>query len=367
MGLFCFYDDNGYVGDYICFLLEQVKKVLDELFIIVNGKIDKKSKEKLSLYASKIYLRENLGYDGGAFADIIVNEIGRENIKKWDEIVVFNNSFFGFFEPLDLIFKRMNQEDVDFWGIRYIDRGICNYIESYFLVFRYNVVRQDVLFDFFDKNYKYLINGTYKEICSVFERGLFYYLKNKNFLYGSYIKKCKYDIFYSPYKNIAECGLPLLKKKCFNYCETLKLEKCYEFINNNYDYDINILLNEYKQWKLKNMPTDNKQEIVKIPRYDISEKDLLNFLEKNDDIYIMGAGFIAGNIWWSYKYQIKNFMGFIVSKNGKQKDYFGKKVWNISEIKKDSNIVIAMGRKNSKEVANIVIGKYNTLFIYRNL
>ena len=45
--IFVFYDKDGIVDDYVRYLLSELKKVISELVILVNGNIRKEEKSKL--------------------------------------------------------------------------------------------------------------------------------------------------------------------------------------------------------------------------------------------------------------------------------------------------------------------------------
>lgn len=367
LGIFCFYDRDGIVDSYVKYLLNDLREVVDYLVVIVNGFIDTQEEPKLSEFAEELIKRPNTGYDGGAYADFFVNYFDRLENDNFDELILINNSFFGPFIPFRSLFSKMMYINADFWGIREINRNAIRYLESYFLVFNKKIISGRYLQEFFKTNYDILINASYHDVCSIFERGLYSYLRYKGFLSASYITDCRYDIFYSPDFNIINCGVPLLKKKCidFNNYSQQRFERLIEYSAKTYDYPIS-LINTYldrlkMQYNNENHSVINNVESLGnelIEQFDISEEEIKIFLLKNKDIYIYGIGWIATNIWCFYKYYITNLKGFIVSDNViGESSYMGYPVYKISEISPDSNIILALNRRNTLQVTKNVSDK----------
>ena len=47
LGIFCTYDADGIIDDYICYLLQEANKILNHLTVICNGKLTPAGEEKL--------------------------------------------------------------------------------------------------------------------------------------------------------------------------------------------------------------------------------------------------------------------------------------------------------------------------------
>ena len=116
-GIFVFFDRDGIVDRYVKYLLNDLRKNLDYLVIICNGKITVDGREELQLLCDEFYARENIGLDAGAFKDGFLKIFGWEKLNKFDEIVLVNDTFYGPVFPFFEIFREMNQRDVDFWGL----------------------------------------------------------------------------------------------------------------------------------------------------------------------------------------------------------------------------------------------------------
>lgn len=106
LGIFVFYDKDGIVDNYIDYLLEDLSKSLSDLIIVVNGILNDNGKKIFLRYTDRIVIRKNIGFDAGAYVDILLNYIGQENLKKWDELILCNDTFYGPFIPFSDIFAR---------------------------------------------------------------------------------------------------------------------------------------------------------------------------------------------------------------------------------------------------------------------
>ena len=93
LGIFCFYDKEGIVDTYIEYLLSELMTVLDRLIIVVNGQVNEDGKRIFAHYTNDLIIRENRGFDAGAYADVILNVLG-DDIRDWDELVLCNDTFF---------------------------------------------------------------------------------------------------------------------------------------------------------------------------------------------------------------------------------------------------------------------------------
>ena len=99
------------------FLLADLRRVLTELIVIANGVVQDEGRKRLSRFADAFVVRENRGFDAGAWKEGIVAVCGEEKLRTFDEVVLANDSFFGPFIPFQTIFERMEERKLDFWGL----------------------------------------------------------------------------------------------------------------------------------------------------------------------------------------------------------------------------------------------------------
>ena len=114
--IFVFYDRDGIVDEYNYVLLHEIKKYVKKLLIICNGDVNENGISGLNQYADEVIVRPNKGFDITAYKLGIFNEKYLELVK-YDEVIIFNNTFFGPLYPFSEMFDYMNQKDIDFWGM----------------------------------------------------------------------------------------------------------------------------------------------------------------------------------------------------------------------------------------------------------
>lgn len=115
MAIFFFYDRRGVVDGYVPYLLEDLKKNVDNIYIVCNGKLKESGKIILQKYG-EIEIRENSGFDVWAYKSALEN-IGWSKLEEYDEIIMLNNTIMGPIYPFFETFEKMDKRDLDFWGL----------------------------------------------------------------------------------------------------------------------------------------------------------------------------------------------------------------------------------------------------------
>ena len=103
IGIFFCHDESGIIDEYVYYLLDDICENLDELCIVSTVDLSD-YEETLAKYTNDIIYRESSGFNAGAWRDVMVNHYGFEKLLEFDEIVLFDNSFFGPFYPFKIIF-----------------------------------------------------------------------------------------------------------------------------------------------------------------------------------------------------------------------------------------------------------------------
>ncbi len=159
LGILAMHDKDGIVDDYILYLLNDIKQVLNHIIIVCNGDMKKSAIVKLKEYTNDIFIRPDIGYDAGAFKDVLENLLGWDKVYQYDELVILNDSFFGPFESFSSIFEKMDLIKADFWGLTSQPQTECPYevygmntmpyhIQPYFLVIRNNLMKSYIFREF---------------------------------------------------------------------------------------------------------------------------------------------------------------------------------------------------------------------------
>ena len=240
--IYCFYDRDGIVGEYVCHYLRALKKVSDYIYVVVNGSITAGGRQKLLSVADRVDQRENYGLDAYAYRHAL--QECRDQLKEYDELILSNNSFYGPVYPLEDVFSTMNTADTaassDFWGITIhpqlqmvINKKqkldyVNEHVQSYFIVFRKKVFQSRVFEQFF-QNLPEIDN--FLDAVVLFELELTRVLTEEGrFSYKSYVNPADFPdgnctISY-PWDLYRDGKSPFIKRKVFfeKYHEIIKIK-----------------------------------------------------------------------------------------------------------------------------------------------
>ena len=115
-GIFLFYDPEGKVDDYILGCLGSLQQHMDYLLVVSNSPLDETNRKRLESVSSEVMERKNVGYDVGAYRDGL-RHLGWDHMGDYDELVLFNYTFFAPIHTWASLFERTDKWDTDFWGI----------------------------------------------------------------------------------------------------------------------------------------------------------------------------------------------------------------------------------------------------------
>lgn len=254
------YDQQKIVDKYIGYMLKELKTCVDYLVVVCNETEIVRGNEILEEYADAIHYRENIGFDAGGFKDALCKYIGWDNILKYDELVLANDSMFGPFKPMKTIFSEMNNKKIDFWGL--IKHGECinddighfsEHIQSFFLVIRKRM--------FHSKEFKlYWENMSYYDTFhrTVIEHEIKFtdFFAKLGFVYDvlADVDKNNTSNIRNNFSQYANLSYELIRKRNFPFlkkqqiaCESLgiqtqeNLRQAIDYIDKKTDYDIQLI------------------------------------------------------------------------------------------------------------------------------
>ena len=355
LGIFVFFDAMGIADRYIQILLDGIMPQLKELVIVINGNIDSSSKQCLQKYSNRIFYRENVGYDAGAYKDVFLYFLKSEDWGKWDEIVLFNDSFYAPIHSWKIVFDKMQSIDLDFWGLskhpgrdnlQLTNTEILPHIQSYFLVCRRNLVLSSD-FENFWRTLDY--PNSYFEAVENFEIRFSTYLSEKGFTGKAYTDVCEKPMFFEkgtnphsekPYELLKEIHFPVLKRKALSICYFSQMTKALEYIKNYTSYDTELIFEHMKRLM--------KEDRLTLFNPNKLEKFVLN----HERIYIYGYGLWGKNIGEYFKYKGWRYEGFIVTElNGENQNIYK---YNNMKFCITDGIILALGRTAFSEVYPVV-------------
>ena len=358
LGVFAFYDKEGIVDEYVYKLLDGIVPFLGRLIIVCNGKISDEGKSRFGLYAEDIVIRENVGYDAGAYKDCIIQLHETGELDVYDELLLFNNSFFGPFYPLESIFSKPNIEpDIDFWGITEHPGGVIGddkypisaHIQSYFLLVTKRLLYSEEFMQFW---YELDYTRSHLETVKKFEVRFSTYFRERGFIGKSIYdvadigiklqEDCNPYTYYS-YQLVKHLKMPFLKitslfveaEDCVNAIAAMN------YLEQNGLYSKEYIVNYMQR------VADQK------PYFNYYKLDV--FCQRYRKIYIYGAGKYGSRMERYLKHCGYDIKGFIVSqKSNEAKDVVTMKEINID---RETGIIVALGRENTKQVMKSLISR----------
>lgn len=372
LAVYCFFEETGYVDKYVEHILREIDSICSRLIIVVNGVLQESGREIFSKYTSDLLFRENTGFDGAAYKDAIYS-VGKLELGKYEEVLLCNNSFFGPFSDLKTLFSDAELYECDFWGLSYRNSGFAAFIESYFLVFRENVVQSNALWEYFEQLADI---RTYEDAVILFERGIFLFFYERGLMYGSLNTQRKYISYIKyPYEVMCEDKLPILKKKAFyhNARNLASLQKAINYIQQNHKEWAGEILAWAQRIGILIPNEDVCGEEEATPQSDfiscVTIQDVQKWIKTFRHIYLFGNGLYSHLLIQLYGISPQ---GIIVS----DEQWTGESQYNgIAIIKKscfdfeqgDNGIIISVGRKNSEEIYHSVGKRNNILYIWDNV
>ena len=335
------YNRENAIYEYIGIALKELKKCCSKIYLVCNYEKIRTGMEYVVPYTEEIFYRPNKGYDSGAYKDVLRSLLGWEEVYRYDELLLVNDSFFGFFYPLEDSFKLMDREDCDFWGMTGQTAGAFQnpaykfdaHIHSYFFVFKKKVFHSRS-FRIFWEQFSYPEN--FREAIVAFEIGLNAYLRQQGFFGVSYIDACKIPLKENENPCYSRLGqlvkdhkVPIMKKKCVlirnpGFKSTLNLLR---YLEKEDLYPIHPILtyleNQFYIPGMGDKPC-NSLEI---------------FYKSCSEVYLYGAGVCGKNLDLYFRYKGWVHSGFIVTDRE-----HGEEAMNIEEadIRAHTGIIISV-------------------------
>lgn len=268
LGMFVFYDPQGIVDRYVLHLLTALRPEFQKLIIISNTALEEAEAEKLRQHCDELYFRENKGLDAAAFKQGFTSFCGWEEVQKYDEVVLVNDTFFGPIHSFSEMFQEMSERDVDFWGMsagyrqedgwKWTDFGyIPDHIQTFFVAFRQNMVCSQVFQEYWNQYNEDLT--TFEQVVAGHEMVMTKYFQDRGFRWDIYADTEHYRspyksenfnlYFYSASDMLQTMRFPVLKKKVLN-ADTEELlymrdlgdaAQAMAYIKNNTQYDTDLI------------------------------------------------------------------------------------------------------------------------------
>lgn len=122
------WDARGVAAPHFLRLLDQLGEEFDHVVVASPSELTSESVDAISSRA-ELFRRPNYGHDFGSWRDALERLDWGDG---YDELLLTNDSYLGFFRPLSQIIDEMSHRPVEMWGLtKTARRG--EHIQSYFL------------------------------------------------------------------------------------------------------------------------------------------------------------------------------------------------------------------------------------------
>ena len=384
LGIFSCYDSEGIIDDYIIYLLDDISKNLDELCIVSTGNLTDESINKLEKYSSHIILKSDGGFDAEAFKHVLVNHYGFDYLSNFDEVILFNDTFFGPIYPFKNIFEKMDDDPVDFWGItRHAERfyedddlSIYEYVhehlQTYFLAFRKDMVMssefqkywQDLpkIYDLEDLHIKH-------------EDILTKHFENLGFNWKSYVdtsdlelsKEDAMDLYsFDTFDLVVNKNLPVLNRESFKISRKIHLQynmasdlsKTIDYLDKYTDYDVSLIYRYF----LRKLEPSQVADIFNLVRIFPKNQSSGNYQFYKRILLI--AHLYYDDLWeyaFNYFKNVPEYIDILITTDSEDKKEFFEK--NIAE-KLNNHCILLKINSRGRDMASLFVASKDILKEY---
>lgn len=322
LGIYFFYDRRGIVDRYVPYFLDDLKKNVSEIFIVCNGKLNEEGKKILQQYG-EVLIRENKGFDVWAYKTAL-ETYGWDKLTTYDEVIMLNNTIMGPVYPFEETFAKMDQKDVDFWGLTeyfkikgdpfgYSPYGyLPDHIQSHWIACRRSLVASK---DFQEYWENMPMIEDYAQAVGKHESIFTKIFADKGYKWAVSVD-CEdlrnysgYPLMMCPKKLLEEYRCPIFKKRSFFHMESDYLRntageqttELYEYLKDETAYDVDfiwetILRNCHQYDIVKNM------NLTYISPRDVYDRQLLDEQLKTNKVALVMHLYFEDLLEDSYRY-----------------------------------------------------------------
>ena len=238
--IYAAYDADGFVDKADIYYIRALQEIADNIIYIADNELIAGEAEKISKEVCYIKAEKHGEYDFGSYKRgfMYAKEYGL--LEDIDELILCNDSCYAPIYPFKSIFDKMQNEQIDFWGITE-NIEIARHIQSYFMVFRPQVFKTKA-FENFLASVK--PQKKVRDVIENYEIGLSQTLIKAQFKCKAYIPYPeRYPLPIKGATNLTACpiwminqGSPIVKKKSFqekisNEEGFFKLKKVIQSVN----------------------------------------------------------------------------------------------------------------------------------------
>lgn len=240
LAVYAAYDADGFVDKADIYYIRALQEIADNIIYIADNELIAGEAEKISKEVNYIKAEKHGEYDFGSYKRGFMYAKEHGMLDDIEELILCNDSCYAPIHPFKPIFDKMQNEQIDFWGITE-NIEIARHIQSYFMVFRPQVFKTKA-FENFLASVK--PQKKVRDVIENYEIGLSQSLIKANFICKAYIPyPQQYPLPIKGATNLTACpiwminqGSPIVKKKSFqekisNEEGFFKLKKVIQSVN----------------------------------------------------------------------------------------------------------------------------------------
>lgn len=273
------FSETGKLPEYVKYYCEHLLRISSEVCLVSNSPLSRVDRQYCLSKKITLIERRNQGYDFGAWKEAILT-YGRERLKKFEHLILTNDSVFGPIFPLSKIIAPMqNKDSLDLWGVTTHPSSKIDdcqeHLQSYFLCFNHRILSSKEFFEYWEE---VAAPNSYSEAVSL-EKRLTQYFHRLGYNYGAFlsgenITSVKLDMqnstIFDPIKLLKK-GNPFVKRRLFTFSHKQSSDlgiydlpsRLFQWLSLNSDYPIS-LIDDYL--------------IQKLPPSELKRIYLLNFV-----------------------------------------------------------------------------------------
>ncbi|RWC51137.1 MAG: hypothetical protein EOS55_03485 [Mesorhizobium sp.] len=270
--VFSLYNERGIADEYVIFLLTKLRELVERIVVVSNGNLSKHSEVAVGKVCDQLLIRENEGFDVGGYK-AGMEAIGFDELSKYDELVLLNDTCYGPIFPFSEMFSEMEGRNCDFWGSSAHQEMTPNpftgtdYLPRH-LTANFIAIRKDMLksraFKRYWKNLPEI--KTYIDAILLHESQFTKYFTDLGYVAEAYVDPGEYGSHYPAFINVDETVInrfPLLKRRPFFHDPTflehyaIDLPRALRVLKETSDYDLNLIWrNVLRTSELRNLNTN---------------------------------------------------------------------------------------------------------------
>lgn len=261
--LYVHFNKKGEISDHVKYQLKKIRNIYKRIVFISNSQISEEDKKTINNLFDDFLQRENIGFDFAAWRDGM-NLIGWKELSKFDSVTLMNDTCFGPIYPLEDVYEKMENQDVDFWGITDHDKTLNGmpgtnaptprHLQSYFTCYNKEVIQSKAFQGFWNNVKDY---DDVKKVIQDYETALTGILEKAKFTNSSFFDSRSYSkenniVELYNYSELAPIILikekvPFVKLKSFTHTS---FNEIINEIKKSSDYPINLITSHIRNMQI---------------------------------------------------------------------------------------------------------------------